>query len=136
MFKLKRRKRNQLVLLLVVLLTSISLGYAFLSQELTINGTGKVTASNWHIYFDNLVLNQNNVTLSTGDADAEIDEVTETDVTYTVTLKNPGDFYEFSVDVVNDGTIDAMVGSITSKLGGVEISTTNNLKSYLFYNVN
>ena len=73
---MRRKKRNQLVLLLLVLLTSISLGYAFLSQELTINGTGKVTGGSWQVYFDNLVLNQNNVTLSTGDSAAVINPTT------------------------------------------------------------
>ena len=128
-----KQRRNHIVLLLILLLTSISLGYAFLSQELTINGTGKVTASSWNIYFDNLVPNQNNVTLSTGDVAAAIDTSTNTDVTYTVTLQQPGDFYEFTVDVVNDGSIDAMVGTISNKLNGTEISTQNPLPAYLRY---
>ena len=36
---------------------------------------------------------------------------------------------------MNDGTIDAMIGSITSKLGGVEIDQTHPLPSYLNYSV-
>ena len=132
---MKRRKKNQYILILVVLLVSIGIGYAFLSQDLTINGTGKVAANNWSIYFDNLVLNQNNVALSTGDSAATINPTTLTDVTYTITLQKPGDFYEFTVDVVNDGSIDAMIGSVSNKLGGVEIDATHPLPSYLNYTV-
>jgi hypothetical protein len=33
-------------------------------------------------------------------------------MTYTVTLNEPGDFYEFTINVVNDGTIDAVLSSI------------------------
>ena len=129
----KRKRRNHLILLLLVLLGSIGLGYAFLTQELTINGTGKVNASSWNIYFDNLTPNSNNVSLSTGDSAAAIDTSTNTDVTYTVTLQEPGDFYEFTVDVVNDGSIDAMVGTVSNKLNGTEISAQNPLPTYLGY---
>ena len=34
-------------------------------------------------------------------------------ITYEVTLTKPGDFYEFIIDVVNDGSIDAMIDSVT-----------------------
>lgn len=33
-------------------------------------------------------------------------------VSFDVTLVKPGDYYEFTIDVVNDGTIDAMIDSI------------------------
>ena len=130
-----KKRKNNLILMLGVLLISISLGYAFLNQDLTINGTGKVTANNWSIYFDNLVPNQNNVALSTGDVAATISTTTLTDVTYTITLQKPGDFYEFTVDVVNDGSLDAMVSTVSNKLGGVEIDATHPLPNYLNYSV-
>ena len=132
---MRKRKRNHLVLILVVLLTSISLGYAFLNQDLVINGTGKVTANNWSIYFDNIVFNSGNVALSTGDSAAVINPTTLTDVTYTITLQKPGDFYEFTVDVVNDGSLDAMVSTVSNTLGGVEIDATHPLPNYLNYSV-
>ena len=134
MRKRNNKKKNYFTLLLLLVVT-IGIGYAFLTQELTINGTGKVTASNWSIYFDNLVFNSGNVALSTGDSAATINSTTLTDVTYTITLQKPGDFYEFTVDVVNDGTIDAMIGSVSSKLGGVEIDQEHPLPSYLNYSV-
>ena len=131
----RSRSKNILIYLLLILLVCLSIGYAFLTQELTINGTSKVGANSWSIYFDNLVLNSNNVSLSQGDVAVSINQTTLTDVSYTITLQKPGDFYEFTVDVVNGGSIDAMVGTISSKLNNVEIDSTHPLPSYLNYSV-
>ena len=131
----RKKKKNNMILLLLVLLGSLGIGYALLTQELTINGLSKVKANTWDIHFENLVPNQNNVALSTGDVAAVIDTNTETDITYTVTLQKPGDFYEFTVDVVNEGTIDGMVGTVTSKLNDVVIDSEHPLPAYLNYSV-
>ncbi len=130
---MRNRKRNDLKLILIVLLLTIGLGYAFLQTDLTINGTGKINANSWNIHFDNVQVTEGSVALSTGDSIPIINSTTLTDVTYTITLKEPGDFYEFTVDVVNDGTIDAMVGLVSNKLGGVEIDNTHPLPNYLNY---
>ena len=131
----RKQKRKGNVLLLLILLVSISIGYALLSQELAINGTSKIKNNTWDIHFANLEPNQNNVTLSTGDVAATINPTTQTSIDYTVTLQKPGDFYEFTVDVVNGGTIDGMVGSVSSKLDDVEIDSEHPLPSYLNYSV-
>ena len=55
-----------------------------------------------------------------------------TEVTYNVTLTKPGDFYEFTVDVKNYGSIDGMIDRVTSKLNNMEIGT---LPAYLDYSV-
>ena len=129
---MKRRKKN-LIPILVLLLLGISLGYALLSQDLTISGTSKVKGNTWDIHFDNVVVNSNSVALSTGDSAAAINQNDDTLVEYTVTLNLPGDFYEFTVDAVNAGTVDGMIGTITSKLNNIVISTTNPLPDYLDY---
>ena len=131
----RRNKKSNLVLLLLVILGSLGIGYAFLTQELTINGIGKINSNSWSVYFNNLVLNTNNVTLSTGDVEAVINPSTKTDISFTVTLHKPGDFYEFTVDVVNDGSIDAMIGLVSSKLNNVEIDQEHPLPAYLNYSV-
>ncbi len=132
---MRRNKKKNLMPLLVILLLGISLGYALLSQDLTILGTSKVKGNTWDIHFENVVINSNSVTLSTGDVAAAIDANDDTLVNYTVTLNVPGDFYEFTVDAVNDGTVDGMIGSITSKLNNVAISSTNQIPAYLDYSV-
>lgn len=128
------RSKNKISIgFLLFLLIGISLGYALLSQDLTINGISKVKGNNWSIHFDNVQINSNSVALSTGDSAAAIDSNDDTLVNYTVTLNLPGDFYEFTVDAVNDGSIDGMIGEVVAKLNGTAISSTNPLPNYLSY---
>ena len=129
--RVKTQRRQMMKLLLFILLVSISMGYALLRTNLTINGTSKIKGNNWDIHFENLVVSTGSVELSTEDIAAAIGSNT-TEVSYTVTLSQPGDFYEFTVDAVNAGSIDGMVESVTSKLNDEVITT---LPAYLDYSV-
>ncbi len=133
MRKTNRKKRLLAILVLVILV--LGLGYALLSQDLTINGITKVKGNNWDIHFDNVVVNSSSVVLADNDSAATIDFNDDTLVNYTVTLNQPGDFYEFTVDAVNAGTVDGMIGGVISKINGTEISSTNPIPSYLNYSV-
>ena len=116
-------------LFLFILVCSLGIGYAFLRTELQINGTADFLDARWDIHFNNVVVNPNSVELSTGNSAATISTLT-TEVTYAVTLKEPGDFYEFTVDAVNSGSMDAMIDTISSKMGGEEITTLPNYMEY------
>ena len=129
--KVREQKRKNVLVLLVVLLCSLGLGYALLRTNLTINGISKIKGNTWDIHFENLNVTDGSVELSTGDVAAVIGSNT-TEVSYTVTLNQPGDFYEFTVDVVNAGSIDGMVELVTSKLNDAVITT---LPAYLDYSV-
>ena len=130
--RVKKQRRQMMKLLLFILLVSISMGYALLRTNLTINGTSKIKGNTWDIHFENLNVTEGSVELSTEDSAAVIDTTTKTDITYTVTLNQPGDYYEFTVDAVNAGSIDGMVESVTSKLNDTVITT---LPAYLDYSV-
>ena len=130
--KNSKYKKKSMSLLLVLLILGISLGYAILTQDLTIVGTSGIKNARWSVYFDNLVVSNGSVSIGETDQAAVIDNSTKTDISYTVTLNKPGDFYEFTVDVVNDGTIDAMIDSINNKVNNNPIS---NLPSYLDYSI-
>lgn len=133
-----RIKKNK-KLLLVILLLVVSIGYALLSANLTINGNSKIAGQTWSIHWDNVQVTDGSVSLGNDDSDALITSNNTTEVTYEVTLSKPGDFYEFTVDAVNDGTVDGMINDIVStyKIGDGEttIITDNNLPSYLIYSV-
>ena len=118
---------KKIIIVFVVLLLSITIGYAFLSANLNINGASTINNSTWNIYWNNVQVTSGSVSAST----PVIDNI-RTTVTYEVTLSKPGDFYEFTVDAENDGTIDAMIDTILSTLNNSEIQT---LPSYLVYNV-
>ena len=126
---MQRRKNVLFVLLLLVV--GLSVGYALLQTTLTINGTSKIKGNTWDIHFANLQVTDGSVSIGTGDSAAAIQSST-TDITYTVTLNEPGDFYEFTVDAVNAGSIDGMIESVTSKLNNAPITT---LPTYLNYSV-
>ena len=103
---MKKKSGKKVVLsLLALLLLTITVGYAALSTTLNINGTSKINNATWDVHFANLVVRPGSVSATKA---ATIDSATEID--YNVELIKPGDFYEFTVDVTNTGTIDAKLG--------------------------
>ncbi len=115
------------LIVLFAVLFCITIGYAYLTSSLTINGMGSIKNPTWDIHFENVQVNSDSV-----DSEEPVIDSLMTTVTYSVHLTKPGDFYEFTVDVVNAGTIDAMIDSISSKMNDVEIET---LPSWLVYSV-
>lgn len=63
----------------------------------------------WNVYFDNIEVTQGSVS---AEQEATIIGSSRSEITYDVTLGLPGDFYEFTVDIVNDGTVDAMIDQV------------------------
>ena len=125
---MKRMRKNNTIILFVILLLSISIGYALINTNLKINGTANVTKQTWDIHFENIQVTEGSVTTQNP---ATINPEYPTTVTYNIHLENPGDFYEFEVDAVNNGSIDAMITNITSTDNGQSIS----LPSYMEYKV-
>ena len=112
----------------------IGIVYAILQANLQINGIAKIKSNSWDIHFDNIVINENSVTIGTGDTQATIDPENNCKVDFEVTLSLPGDFYEFTVDVINNGTIDGMIGELNKTLK-VNNETVSEVPDYLEYSV-
>lgn len=101
-----------MIALLIVSSVAITIGYASFSQILTINGEATVEKSTWKIGFENL-----SSAILVGTAE----EVTHpsissggTDIgSYNVNFTTPGDSVSYTFDVVNSGTFDAKLSSIT-----------------------
>ena len=110
-YKLNRKILYIFLTIIVVMVSSLTLVYAALSVTLNIQGNVGVVGSNWNIHFINPILNSKSVTKT-------IPSYTSDTVTFSTTLKVPGDFYEFTIDVVNDGTINAIIDKI-EKIGGL-----------------
>ena len=98
--------KNKWKLLVFVLLLVIGVGYAALSANLKIAGTSGVKSNKWIIYFDRIQNESGVVSTETKITDDK------QEVDFNITLNKPGDYYEFDVDTVNDGTIDAMIDSV------------------------
>ena len=124
---MRNRKKNKILLLLILLL-GISIGFAALSTTLKINGSAILNKNTWSIYWDDesIVVNPNGKS-GTPTVTNGTDGSSKTKLTWSVSLDLPGDFYEFTIDAVNDGSIDAMVDTIDE--------TLPTLPSYIKYSV-
>jgi hypothetical protein len=122
-------------LIIFALICLVAIGYAAIVSNISIVGTAKIKTNNFDVHFENVSVTSGSVEINTtnGDSAATIEPTNRTRVDYSVTLANPGDFYEFTVKVVNGGGMDAMINTVTSKMNNVVIN--NNLPNYLEYNV-
>ena len=130
---MKNRKRK-ISLALLILIVCITLGYAAIRTGLNINGLVDIPNVSWEVYFDNYQKSASTNVTPTTEPSIPAGEKPTT-ISYVVDLDEPGDIYEFTVDVVNGGTIDAMIESISSKLNGVEIDSEHPVPSYLNYSI-
>ena len=122
-FKFKRLNiRLLLILLIAVFGVSLKVGYAYLTQDLSIGGTAVASKNVWDVHFvDGSIVETTHFnpcvggnTCSVVTQNAEIDE-DGTSIDFGVTFHVIGDAYEFTVDVVNDGTIDAMLNDVVKE---------------------
>lgn len=117
-------KRINKKFIIFILILFISIGFAYLSATLNIAGLIGYKGNSWNIYFDNVQMIKNDVS-----ADKPIINNSKDSVDFNISFSEPGEIYKFSVDVVNDGTIDAMIGEFI-KTG---IDSTN--EDYIDYSV-
>ena len=106
----QRMARNKKSFIFITILC-MGVGFALLSSNLTITGNTNVSGNSWKVYF-------NSVSVTNGSVDAtvapEVSGTTTTSLDYTILLDKPGDFYEFTVEAKNDGTIDAAIDTLTT----------------------
>lgn len=123
-----KRKINKKIYIAGILIIFVSIGFAVVSSTLSILGITKVAKSKWDVHFENILPFEDNNVVAT--SEPTINPDTKTEVTCALTLSLPGDQYGFYVDVVNAGTIDAMIENIDKKLNNEVLSQ---LPSYLEY---
>ncbi|MBQ6497226.1 MAG: hypothetical protein IJI58_00730 [Bacilli bacterium] len=116
--------KDNIKILLFILILGLGLGYAYINSDLNINGTAQINSANWDVHWANIQVKNGSVSASTPTIS------NQTTVNYSVTLNTPGDYYEFTVDAINGGNIDAMIDTIDSKLNGATITV---LPDYLNY---
>ena len=126
-------KKGQLLLIvaLVVAVVAMSVGFAATSYTRTLEIEGNtVTAkgAKWDIHFDTTSYHE---TTGTGYVAASDHTLDGTTLTYEVTLE-PGQTYETTVTVKNEGTFDANLTSIT--LAGLSSDQAKYINYSIFYN--
>lgn len=120
---MRNKKKDTLFILLLVLM-AVTIGYAAISTTLKINGTTGIGKNTWNIYWDNID-NEQGVTPDEETTIVASNGVPKSLVTWSVTFDKPGDYYEFTVDAVNDGTMDAEIVGIESLYGNSPIISTS-----------
>ena len=126
MKKIRRKVNKPLLYFVFFVFASITVGYAALSTTLSITGKGTLSKNSWDIHFENLVIVDNGASVVTT---APTIDSTKTKISFNITLSKPGDTYEFTVDAVNKGTIDAMLSGFSTT------SLTTDQQKYLTYTV-
>ena len=127
---MNNKKKKMSLMIVLLLITFLEIGYAAIVSNLEIKGYSQIKSSSFDVHFENMIIKSGSVEAITN---ATIESTNRTRIDYSVIFEKPGDFYEFTVDVVNDGSLDAMVETVTSKMNNTIID--NNLPNYLEYNV-
>lgn len=136
----KQNSRKKSLKYLLVLLLLISVGYAAIATTLKINGTATVKSSKWDVYWEptSVSVTNGSVTTTAENAAKVTNNTTKDEVTFNVELNEPGDFYEFTVDAVNNGSIDAVIaenGVVKKVYSDAERTQETTLPDYLEYTV-
>lgn len=108
--KYRNRKRNFYLSMVLFLLLFIGIGYAYLTSSLSTKGSMAISKNTWNIHFENVVIKTGSVSATK----APTIQNNSTLIEFGAALKQPGDFFEFNVDVVNKGSIDAMVSEVVA----------------------
>lgn len=132
----KERKIKILSLVaLIVAVLGLTVAFAALSQTLTINGTASVNAAEWDIHFANL-----SEPVIEGDATSTKPTLSGTSITgYAATVTKPGDSVVYEFDIVNAGTVDAIISEVnkpTKYFKCVEVAQVSNDESCEPYDFN
>ena len=100
-----RKKKNYLIIALIVILLALAVGYAAFSQTLQISGTATANGQ-WEVIFSNASISP------TGHGSEPVvsnDTITVEDLT----LGYPGDGCTLTVDIKNNGNLAAKLTSLT-----------------------
>ena len=121
---MKKKKRQIYFFIFLITLLSLSVGYSTLNSVLIITGTSAIQKNTWNINFENIKVRN-------GSVEATIEPIVENNtINFSFVLDKRGDFYEFTIDVVNSGTLDAMIGSVVKTQ-----ELTDEQKKYLNYTI-
>lgn len=105
----RKRKRSLYSAIIVLLLVSIGLGYSIINSSVNLTGSVGITKTTWSIYFDNLNIIQGSA-LQTQTYSLNNNK---TNITLNLQFASPGEKYELYAEVVNDGTLDAMLSDLS-----------------------
>ena len=108
----ERRIKALVIVVMLIVVAGLTIAFAALSTTLNINGTAYLDAAKWGIKFENLSESVK-VGTATTTGTAKIEETKAAEITgINVSLSTPGDKVVYTVDLVNEGTINAKIDNI------------------------
>ena len=119
---MERNRKIKTLSLVALIVAVLGLGVAFaaLSSKLTINGSAKAQAGSWNIHFAKTL---DMPTQTTGDASFTEPTLSDTSILgFKATVTKPGDSVTYYFDIVNSGTVDALVDDYVFRSGYLDCS--------------
>ena len=107
--KISRTNRNYIIIGLCAILVIMGVGYAAFQSQLKISGTSNIGA-NFNVKITSITPNS---IVGTALDKPEITTYNDTSATFGVSLKSPGDSITYDITIENQGTIDAILKTIT-----------------------
>ena len=108
----ERRTKALVIVVMLIVVAGLTVAFASLSSVLNIKGTAYLDAAKWGIKFENLS-SPTKVGSATTTGTAKIEETKSAEITgINVSLSTPGDKVTYTVDLVNEGTINAKIDKI------------------------
>lgn len=124
-----KQQRNFQIFIIAILSVTVlimSIGFAYYQNNFEVDGTVNVTNSSWSVHF------ADSITPSSGSEAIESNVADDgTSLEWSTTLSEPGDYAEFSINVLNEGTFNALLTDIT--MGGIA-GHADYLKYEVYYN--
>ena len=108
--------------LLLIIILFISIGFAVLTSNLSINGIASSTDASFDVHFEYATIKDKNI----DDGSITIGDDTVS-ITSTGTFEKPGDYIDTSFYVMNSGTMDASLNTLS--VSGL----STELKNYFTY---
>ena len=98
-------KKKIVIGALCALIMIMAVGYALLSQQLSITGSASIT-SNWQVEITNITEKEKSTGATTNNTN-----YTATTASFNTSLTSPGDYALYEVTVTNKGTLDAVLAA-------------------------
>lgn len=115
--------KSVLVFSLLIAIMVMSVGYAALSQRLTVNSNATIGDASWKVRIVSIEETSQRITGADGNVSTQVGNIEgvsfstniegSTSAAFSIGLKAPGDYATFKVSVKNMGTISAKLNGIT-----------------------
>lgn len=113
-----KRPSNTIICVFFLSLFFVAIGFSYIRSSLAINGSTEIVKGAWNIHFDNI----RNITSSGSTLEVKnaptLNESKKV-IDFSLKFNNDFEYYQFLVDIVNEGEISGTVGDISFYLGSL-----------------